>query len=898
MPELASLPTISLADIAAPNAVLLTVNNRLARRLTTAFAADVASAGLSVAEVPQILPVSAWLNQLTDALAFTAALPQFALDPFAAKVLWTDVIVAEEGERGLMNVGQAAALAQDADKLVADWRVQVDEHDENDEYKRFLRWQARYHQQLGRLDADDDVRRSAQIIAAIESGELPVPDTLVLAGFREVSPRLAALFAALTARGTVLLQLADDASRGDVQRYPAADRSAEWRAAAAWAVERLSENPHRHYAILAPKLENDAPFARRVLLDALGDAGGFNVAIGRPLAVWPLARAALAWLGLLLGNAPWTPRDVGAALLAGYCAGDPHENGERAALDAKWRKGGVLRLPTGLLDKGLQTCPSLSAAWQAARALAQSWPRRASLPVWAERLRELLALIGFPGARSLDSVEYQTFEAFKGQLSRLAMLAPVAGDTDARHALTLFTQLLRDAAFQPERSPSSRLDVLGLLEAEGGRWDGVWMLGLTDDVLPAMSRPNPLIPMAALRSANAPRATPERELAYAKDLFAALQMCAPQLIVSHAELEGERELRPSPLIADLSGSDWQPAARTDLAPAALETQIDDQGPPLQAKDWVGGGVTVLDTQAKNPQWAFVKHRLGASALPAYTEQIVANVRGNFLHAVMEVLWRSLGDSETLNEMLADARIGVMLELALGEAASAELRDLPEAIRTLEIDRARLVVREWLEIEARRTPFAVTEIEKRHDWRHGPLSLAVRLDRVDTLADGGMVVVDYKTGKRLDIGGWGRERPTDLQLPFYASLVAGGASIQPAGGVSNQPVGGASDQPAGAAVAGLFLAKLNAREVAALGLAESPLALDGVATPGELDDKNPLAGMAWADVLDLWRMRIGALADEFIAGRAANVSERPDDLKYCDALPFLRLNLETDDETEA
>lgn len=87
--------------------------------------------------------------------------------------------------------------------------------------------------------------------------------------------------------------------------------------------------------------------------------------------------------------------------------------------------------------------------------------------------------------------------------------------------------------------------MLGLLEAEGGFWDGIWMLGLTDDVLLALPKPNPLLLLAVLRQANAPRATPEREREQAEGTYAALCRCAPQVIVSHAAMDGERELRPN-----------------------------------------------------------------------------------------------------------------------------------------------------------------------------------------------------------------------------------------------------------------------------------------------------------------------------------------------------------------
>src|SRR3546814_21132404 len=77
-------------------------------------------------------------------------------------------------------------------------------------------------------------------------------------------------------------------------------------------------------------------------------------------------------------------------------------------------------------------------------------------------------------------------------------------------AVGLLQRLAHETPFQPQRDPAARLDVLGFLESEGGRWDGVWVLGLTDEVLPAAPKPNPFIPLAALRQAHAPRAPPER----------------------------------------------------------------------------------------------------------------------------------------------------------------------------------------------------------------------------------------------------------------------------------------------------------------------------------------------------------------------------------------------------
>src|SRR5690606_2049117 len=93
--------------------------------------------------------------------------------------------------------------------------------------------------------------------------------------------------------------------------------------------------------------------------------------------------------------------------------------------------------------------------------------------------------------------------------------------------------------------------------------------------------PNPFLPTASLAAANAPRTTAARELAYAQALYVALQDCADEMHVSHALLDGERELRPSPLIASLDAhTPPSPPCTTAPTPIRLESVIADPGPAM------------------------------------------------------------------------------------------------------------------------------------------------------------------------------------------------------------------------------------------------------------------------------------------------------------------------------
>jgi len=870
----------------AAGTLVLTVNNRLARRLTLDLAGQLRRER-QVSELPRVLPLGAWLAEAAGELAFApgADLPAHRLDAFATQMVWADAIGEEEAGRVLLDTAQAAALAMDADTLMDEWRLQVPAGADTDEYRGFARWRRRYRERLRAIDAEDANQGYARVLRALQQGAVPVPQYLVLAGFTDISPRFAALLDAFREGGAQLAWLRDTlAEAAEPARYCAADRGAEWRAAAAWAAQRLAEQPAGRYAIVSAQLQAESPFARRVTGQALAGQGhAFNVAVGRPLTEWPAVRAALAWLHALAEMAQAGAADapvLGAALLAGHCAGDRRDLARHAAIDARWRRQSRARIDAARWQRDLADASALAAAWPAALDTWRQVGERATCDRWMPAIRAALVALGFPGERPLDSVGYQVMGAFGELLGRYAALAPAAGPLDGRGAVRLLASAAAASSFQPQRDPLARLDVLGLLEAEGGHWDGVWILGLTDDVLPATPQPNPLLPLNVLRQAGAPRATPERERQWAEALYAALCRCAPEVVVSHAHLDGERELRPSPLIAQVPAMPWQAPAAAPLSPLPQQVLDDERGPalPPAAPDsppaGATGGLDVLDTQARNPLWAFVRHRLGGRALADYADAANQNVRGQFLHRALELVWRMLPDQEQLHDAIAQARLPALIEQAVAEAAQEELRAYPRALRELECERARAVLADWLDLEARRLPFQVAQVEETHRWSRGPLALTVRLDRLDRLPDGRAVILDYKTGMAPGNpeSDWARARPVNLQLPFYAAVLSG-------------------DTP-DADVAALVLAQVHARQVSASGLADADLGIDGVAAA---EASKAFQGQAWGDILRGWRAAVEYLADEYASGYAANLAYRRDDLKYCDAMPFLRLHLEDEDD---
>jgi len=94
--------------------------------------------------------------------------------------------------------------------------------------------------------------------------------------------------------------------------------------------------------------------------------------------------------------------------------------------------------------------------------------------------------------------------------------------------------------------------------------------------------------------------------------------------------------------------------------------------------------------------------------------------------------------------------------------------MPRRYLKLEEQRLTRLVTAWLNYEATRAAFEVEKTEKDSLINLARLSLDLRLDRLDRLNDGTVLVVDYKSG---DVSPkvWELPRPEDVQLPLYAGF---------------------------------------------------------------------------------------------------------------------------------
>ena len=587
-----------------------------------------------------------------------------------------------------------------------------------------------------------------------------------------------------------------------------------------------------------------------------------------------------------LGKRVLSLEQTTALLHSPFWQGGQDEWSARSLLDGRLRQAGFLQIQTTQLrreaargDRQAPPCPILAATLAAFITLltdpGQGDPRRDHRPtrpsVWMERFSHWLTRLGWPGERSLTSGEYQNRMAWQEGLALFATLDKTVDPLSLADALALLERVLAEIPFQPE-ADEAPVQIMGMLEAIGESHTHLWITGLSEEGWPPPLDPNPFLPIELQRRHGMPHASFDREWAYHRALFQALLESATEIVCSHPTQEGEQRLRPTPLILalpaetapDEEGTPIPEYARLLWESAQLTTLIDDHGPPyplLQAKPV---STAVLKAQAVCPFQAFARFRLGAQPRLEPDVGLDPSQRGQIVHGALTQLWHHLG-SEAIDLQTLQTTDHPLVKTAVRESLERAAQQWPEPLhpffRQLEDARLNRLLQAFLELEkGRAVPFTVFGQEVEHRLLLGGLTVRVRLDRIDRLPDGSLVVLDYKTGQTR-IADWFGERPRDPQLPLYLLAQA---------------------QAAGHPVAALAFCQVRAGLCQFNGLAHR----DGMLPNVDCFQKQ-LPDMAdWPTLIASWRAVLTALGEQFVRGEA-RVDPLPGGCQYCDLTALCR-----------
>jgi probable DNA repair protein len=491
-----------------------------------------------------------------------------------------------------------------------------------------------------------------------------------------------------------------------------------------------------------------------------------------------------------------------------------------------------------------------------------------SLRLWTTTFSEWLSGFGWPGERSLNSDEHQVMTAWQSALTQLASLDSLSKPVSFSTALFQLNRILSETRFQPE-TVETPIQISGISGAAGMQFDYLWVMGMQDDNWPAIMPANSFIPIACQREFNIPTASADAQLQLAKSITNKLIKSGKEVVFSFTKQQGDRVCRPSPLIKNIkeeyvSNFQHEDYKQLIFESSDIEIFIDIKAPEIPVGQTANGGSALFKDQSTCPFKAFARHRLHAETLQQVDIGLSAAERGNLVHRALQYLWQRLKSLDNL-KYKTELELKELVHSVVSEAIKLQVSQQPEtfADRFTELEQRRLeqLLKQWLIIEKDRSDFKVIATEEWKTILFEDIELHLRVDRVDELADGRCVIIDYKTGTVTKYD-WESENPNDPQLPLYA--------------VTN-----------GQQVAAIAFASLKRGKLGFVGQADAEDILPKV---------KPDPKLLWQEKLDNWEQVLIKLADDFRNGNAT-VEPTRIGCRYCDLHSLCRIHERIEDIDE-
>ncbi|MDT8070657.1 MAG: PD-(D/E)XK nuclease family protein [Terriglobia bacterium] len=846
-------------DAAQSGACVISPNTRAARNLKRTFADRQRANNHAAWRSPEVLPWSAWLKRLwQEQLLHSSGHFSALLDERQERYLWERIIAADQPN---LDPGSLALECSRAWRTVHAYRIPR----EKGAFRRkpdtaaFFRWSSSYASVCERNGWLDEARLPDQLhamaVTAIEGREI------IFWGFDFFTPQQQALVSVLEAACVVRTIGEPDSESAAASRIASEDSHAELRAAALWAREILEEEPKATVGVVVHNLDDLRGAAERIFLEVLhpgaltvsGTAAprAFEISLGVPISKAPIIATALAVLEL--ASRSQSSEFVGRLLRSPFL-GDPDEMSARAVLDTEIRSRGLSELSLDSLRDAADrrtACRGFAIDLRNFQTAVARLAGPRSPSAWSREILPLLSKAGWPGSRGVNSREYQAQRAFVQLLSEFARLDLVAEPMEFAAMVRRLVRAAEEKIFQPENL-GAPVQLVGLLEASGSRFDYLWVMGLHAAAWPPEAHPSPFIPIDLQRLHNVKGAFPAERLDYARETMKRLLHSAGNVIVSWPMREQDVELTMSPLIAEFPEIARAATPVTLLsfghklfASAAGDNSLDDRG-PIVTEPISSGGTKAFKLQAACPFRAFAELRLDASELTVPEPGVDRKLRGHLLHKSLEIIWSELQSQAELqvqNKVKLEELVTNSIERAVKQSDHAMPAQWEQQVVAIERDRLKNLILRLLELESGRpTPFRVIELEKKREVTHGGITVDVKVDRIDELEGGGLVLLDYKSGKPT-LSQWDGDRPEDPQVPVYATEL--GSRLAAAGFV-----------------------QINSEEITFKGYAKHSGVL-----PGSVENFESMSGKkrpapSFEEMLQNWRDTLDKLGSQFRAGHAA------------------------------
>jgi ATP-dependent helicase/nuclease subunit B len=851
---------------------VVTSSSLLASVVTRQFVAAQLGARHGSWSRPSILTPYAWLTNLWKDRRYRDSATPTLLSTAQELLLWQQVI--ESDHERLLDVAATARAARTTSLTLAQYEVPLKDGrwQTHHDAEQFAKWQAEVER---RCAAEHWITMAGLWRSA--SNWLRDGDQkdlrLLLVGFRPLFPAMRRLVAAARHSGGSVTLSEMPGVQSLLQVKPCESIDQELADSARWA-RQVVEQGADSVGVLVPNLADRRKQVTRVfhdvfypshLISALNGKGEeqslIHISGADSLRDHPIVAAALLVLDLAADRIPIT--HASALLRSPFIEGASEERYLRAQADLELRRYRDLEVTLRALERAAKNAPVILQLCHKIGRFLTKKPDTAEFPHWARFIAELLKQAGWPGSEEPRPSEQHIVDEWQTALGRLASLGLVSAPVSWAAAYSQLRRLL--ATPQPQvTDASSAVQILDPVDAAGLQFDHLWITGVSQEHWQFRINSSPFIPRSLQAEFAMPGATAASRRSQEAAAQKALLDAAPDVVASYSG-------SPLPMLASASNHFSLPRWDSPLFKSSyvitdsLNAIVDSQAPvPKTAQ--LRGGTSLIKDQSECPFRAFAKARLEAAGPEDGTFGFDPRERGGFLHRVFEAVWGQIKTQDCLRKT-SDDDLRSIVDAAVDSALAKEPTDNAFHREITEAERSRLkaVTLEWLEVDKRRLrPFEVVQIEEKRSFDLNGVNIRLRIDRVDQLDDGKLLLIDYKSGnpKASYLTG---DRPSEPQLLVYAASL-------------------------GHEVEGILFARVKAREADLIGYSKDRH------VPG---NKVTVLGGGWEAQLRQWQQTVAHLANEFRNGNAT-VDPGPKACDFCDFKPLCRIqetrgNQEGEDE---
>ena len=767
------------------------------------------------------------LSHFLQSLEFSAT--QKILQPIEQSFIWQECIL-KQNVSYTIPLDRASEILMKCWKLIHHWeipgKILSNSTDTNTQW--FYQCAQKFIQYCEEKNLIDETRLLESVVKKI----FPIKknfSTVMIYGFLYLTPLEKKLFTQLNASNYIPRQFTASSPESQLQVF--LDPYEELTVALDWAIAERNHDPEASVCLVVPELEPYYNFISSYLSARLEEKN-WHIYHARPAKNFGLIATALMIIELSLEKkininklisllrSPYFEKNKNLLIRARYVK----KLRDLQLSDVYW--SAILSIASKHASKDL---------YQALLILTENFSsQRKNLSEWTKHWQSLWEKLNVLLSSDLNEKEIFLEEKFFVLIKEFSELLSWEKKWTQIEAFQLFREYCETSKWQmPSPASNNIINIISPFDAFNQKWDAVWCVQTLQNIFPIKFQINPLIDKKIQSQYHVTEVSSTAKEIIILNYYDRLISFSEKIIFSYTKKLNEQLNTPAIFCNKLVALDYKNKAlellpKIPIKPKKLELD------PWKKEKFPGGSNT-LKTQQACPMQAFARYRLKLDPLLKADLGFTAIERGQMIHRALQFIWEQLEDQKKLLILNHETR-DVLLSAAIKQAFEIINFDrknaLPKSLLALEKEYLKKLLNRWLEYESERPAFKIFALEHAEKIYFAEREWNLRIDRIDELVDGRLLLIDYKTGRAAITKD---QLFKEAQLPLYTITQRN-------------------------KIDAIALAKINLNQMQMCGLTKDPLEL------GALGSLTVVS--SWQNLKEEWEKELLKLADDFIIGSAA------------------------------